>query len=460
MKKILFLLLSTVAMYGQVPADATPLENIQITNNTTDNSATKVNVQSTDGTINTISKSDLVNVVEVNDVPSLPLVGEVGKIYVVKNVNKIYRWNGTFYQKLEGSDITYQSVIDALTFTPENVANKATSFATVNNTLYPSVQASKTYIDSRQNYLNSFVDVLKSNSSIKNCYFKKRGASSVALGVVLNGEAVQFNMFVDVDGFTRIENIYSNTLSGSIMNETGKVDLANGVLEFAIKSRHAGEVYSTTYVPAHSPDTKVIRSLTRSFYVDGVLTDITVIPADTNFAVNNFVLVQKFTTYNANDVAGTYPLFDGITTHSFKDGIMTVNVILKALTSVEVNEAYSAKIQGWITQFNRIKYDTELVKISTNDNSNEFIPITPKSVAIYSPTNKYAVGLELGNINESYSKGKSYEPTNGIRFWNRTPVTSYCNWTNYNTSTFLTAGEILQSTNRIFATTNVTNLIK
>ena len=113
MKKILFLLLSTIAMYGQVPADATPLENIQITNNTTDNSATKVNVQSTDGTINTISKSDLVNVVEVNDVPSLPLVGEVGKIYVVKNVNKIYRWNGTFYQELAGSDISgLQAQID------------------------------------------------------------------------------------------------------------------------------------------------------------------------------------------------------------------------------------------------------------------------------------------------------------------------------------------------------------
>ena len=113
MKKILFLLLSTIAMYGQVPADATPLENIQITNNTTDNSATKVNVQSTDGTINTISKADLVNVMEVNDVPTLPLVGEVGKIYVVKNVNKIYRWNGTFYQELAGSDISgLQAQID------------------------------------------------------------------------------------------------------------------------------------------------------------------------------------------------------------------------------------------------------------------------------------------------------------------------------------------------------------
>lgn len=154
MKKILFLLLSTIAMYGQVPADATPLENIQITNNTQSTTATKVNVQEANGTINTISKSDLVNVVEVNDVPSLPLVGEVGKIYVVKNVNKIYRWNGTFYQELAVSDINYQSIIDALTFTPENVANKANDFTTVNNALYPTVQAVKSQLDLKANDSN------------------------------------------------------------------------------------------------------------------------------------------------------------------------------------------------------------------------------------------------------------------------------------------------------------------
>ncbi|MGB4984168.1 MAG: hypothetical protein WBO70_00115 [Erysipelotrichaceae bacterium] len=146
MKKILFLLLSTVAMYGQVPADATPLENIQITNNTTDNSATKVNVQSTNGTINTISKSDLVNVVEVNDVPSLPLVGEVGKIYVVKNVNKIYRWNGTFYQELAGGDISGK----------EDIANKQNSLAIDGTgTKYPTVDAVNTGLDLKENILNN-----------------------------------------------------------------------------------------------------------------------------------------------------------------------------------------------------------------------------------------------------------------------------------------------------------------
>ncbi len=52
MKKILFLLLLSVAMYGQVPADATPLENIQITNNVEDNASTKVTVQNANGVQN------------------------------------------------------------------------------------------------------------------------------------------------------------------------------------------------------------------------------------------------------------------------------------------------------------------------------------------------------------------------------------------------------------------------
>ena len=142
MKKILLLLLlATFSIQAQTLQNPT-YGNVKLKNNVTDNSATKVNVQSTDGTINTISKSDLVNVVEVNDVPSLPLVGEVGKIYVVKNVNKIYRWNGTFCQELAGSDLTYQSVIDALTFTPENVANKQNSLTTDGSGIrYPTVDA-------------------------------------------------------------------------------------------------------------------------------------------------------------------------------------------------------------------------------------------------------------------------------------------------------------------------------
>ena len=135
MKKILLLLLlATFSIQAQTLQNPT-YGNVKLKNNVTDNSATKVNVQSTDGTINTISKSDLVNVVEVNDVPSLPITGVAGKIYVVSNVNKIYRWNGTFYQELAVADISGK----------EDIANKQNSLAVdVSNTKYPTVTAVNT----------------------------------------------------------------------------------------------------------------------------------------------------------------------------------------------------------------------------------------------------------------------------------------------------------------------------
>jgi len=51
-----------------------------------------------------------------------------------------------------GVALTLASIVDALGYTPENVANKATNFATINNTLYPSVQAVKNELDLKQNY--------------------------------------------------------------------------------------------------------------------------------------------------------------------------------------------------------------------------------------------------------------------------------------------------------------------
>lgn len=60
MKKILFLLLLAIASYGQtVPADATPLENIQITNNVQNDTLTKVGMFTQDGVLDYMSSSNL-----------------------------------------------------------------------------------------------------------------------------------------------------------------------------------------------------------------------------------------------------------------------------------------------------------------------------------------------------------------------------------------------------------------
>ena len=209
MKKILSLLilLPLMAISQIVPADATALENIQITNNTTSLTATKVNVQDANGVINTIPKSDLVNVVEVNDVPSLPLVGEVGKIYVVKNLNKIYRWNGAFYHELAGSDLNYQSIIDALTFTPEKVANKSDNYTTSSSTTYASTKALVdglgTKIDA--SFSSGFVPKATGIKTLADSQIYDDGILGIKIGTVLN----ENTEFEPSDHFTIGETTYS-----------------------------------------------------------------------------------------------------------------------------------------------------------------------------------------------------------------------------------------------------------
>jgi hypothetical protein len=142
MKKILFLLLCSVVMYGQVPADATPLENIQVTNNTTDNTATKVVVQSASNVLNTIAKNDLIDVVIVNTTAELTAgIGNTSKLYATRDNTIIYRFNGTIYVPL-GSDLSGK----------ENSANKQNSLAVDGTGVkFPTVDAVRTHTTDTNN---------------------------------------------------------------------------------------------------------------------------------------------------------------------------------------------------------------------------------------------------------------------------------------------------------------------
>lgn len=137
-------------------------DGLKLTGNTTSTTATKLNVQETDGTINTISKSDLVNVVEVNAVPFLPLIGEAGKIYVVKNINKIYRWNGTFYSELAYTDISGK--LDLINAKQAGaIGDGVTDDTSILQTYLNNGQG--TYIFPKSDYLVSGLDV-NSNSKL------------------------------------------------------------------------------------------------------------------------------------------------------------------------------------------------------------------------------------------------------------------------------------------------------
>jgi lysophospholipase L1-like esterase len=97
MKKILFLLLITVASYGQTLQNPT-FGKVKLKENITSTTAPKVNVQETDGTVNTISKQDLIDAIIVNTTAELTVgIGNINKLYATRDNTIIYRFNGTIY---------------------------------------------------------------------------------------------------------------------------------------------------------------------------------------------------------------------------------------------------------------------------------------------------------------------------------------------------------------------------
>ena len=270
MKRILLLLLlATFSIQAQTLQNPT-FGNLKLKNNTTDNSATKVNVQSTDGTINTISKSDLVNVVEVNDVPSLPLVGEAGKIYVVKNVNKIYRWNGTFYQELAGSDISgLQAQIDlkandsdVVKLTGNQTISGQKSFSLTGkidmqtNTGFPAIMATSLgsnglaaaeFINSSTSP-NSTALRLRTGSSggVGNMALNVSNQSSIGAGIVSNASNGGVSISSQSgNGDSYVSNI---TLGGTGRNYVGR---NNGTETYSVDK--TGNVIGNSYIKRSTP---------------------------------------------------------------------------------------------------------------------------------------------------------------------------------------------------------------
>ena len=132
-KYILLLLLATFGTQAQTYQNPT-YGKLKLKTNTESTTATKVNVQENDGTINTKPLSEIYNYLEFASAVNLPVTGEQGKLYLTKDNNRLYRFNGTVYQELT-TDISGK----------EDIANKQNSLAVDGtNTKYPTVTAVNT----------------------------------------------------------------------------------------------------------------------------------------------------------------------------------------------------------------------------------------------------------------------------------------------------------------------------
>jgi hypothetical protein len=130
MKKIIFLLLVTISSYSQTLQNPT-FGNVKIKQNVNSTTYTKVNVQESDGTVNTISKSDLIDAIFVDNATQLTTsIGNINKLYVTKDNNIIYRYNGTIYVTLS-ADVSGK----------EDIINKSSSFTASSTVTYANTKA-------------------------------------------------------------------------------------------------------------------------------------------------------------------------------------------------------------------------------------------------------------------------------------------------------------------------------
>ena len=212
MKKILFLLLFTIASYGQAVFD----EGVQIKNNQTSTTATKVNVQENDGTINTKPLSELDNYLEFASAVNLPVTGEQGKLYLTKDNNRLYRFNGTIYQELTTDETTATIQAKRPLKTIENqslegsgnidLSKSDVGLGNVDNTS----DVNKPISTATQTALNG-----KENSFTKNTAFNKNfgtAAGTVVEGGTLGSNAYTSTAYLPLSGGTLSGNLNVNSI--------------------------------------------------------------------------------------------------------------------------------------------------------------------------------------------------------------------------------------------------------
>ena len=100
-------------------------------------------------------------------------------------------------------------VTSSLGFTPENVANKATDFTTINDTLYPSVEAVKDYVDANSNSFiekSSNLNITVTGTSVETLLYTKN------LGIINNTNLLTIkDLLVTQDYTPSITNLRGNS---------------------------------------------------------------------------------------------------------------------------------------------------------------------------------------------------------------------------------------------------------
>lgn len=374
MKKILFILLCTVSMYGQVSTGQEQEFDYGIKNNASAEIATPPFLvsQGIDGTYGKMNRDNVIEYLEFASAVNLPATGAAGKIYVTKDNNKIYRWNGTYYTELAITDIsgkvdkvtgksllsdteitrlatlsnythpanhppsiitqdasnrfvtdaektTWNGKQNALGFTPENVANKSDSYTVSSTTTYPNTKALVDGLATK----STNIPQLESNATDLTVWNNGKGnsATNTSFGeLALRSNTVTSNSFNSAFGYSSLSSNTSGTNNTAIgynalnSNVAGTSNVAVG--SFALSTSNT----SSNVAIGNSSLNKTTGS--------------------SNSAIGNLSLFEN-TTGSSNsavgDSAGRY-ISDGITANAITNNSIFLGNKTKALANNQTNQ--------------------------------------------------------------------------------------------------------------------------
>ena len=175
---------------------------------------------------------------------------------------------------------------------------------------------------------------------------------------------------------------------------------STSIPDFAIAAKGEGSGMSSTWVPRHS-GAGAARNIVASLMVDGVSvnTDPNVLSANIEFT-DAVVFTQTYTAYNGNDVAGDYPMWDGVIVHRYDRNGLTVTHSLDFKYGNVNADGYLAMLPSKVGNAEKLITNAgESVTISASDVSVPFARFASSAAYINATTgNGCAIDVNLSQV--------------------------------------------------------------
>lgn len=200
--------------------------------------------------------------------------------------------------------------------------------------------------------------------------------------------------------------------------QTEEMLAVSSVLEYAISTRPESQpTMEATWTPIHSGRSGVSRNITKKINVNGIdYTSLDVAITNSSYQpVQVFKIQQTFRTFNANDIAGNYPIFDVVLSHEINNrGSILHKQQFKAINDVRVMDGYVSML-GARTIVDEIESSSfESYKVSESGSRVQY-DRTPTGMSMKFTPDKYVFVTQSKTPLDSYNlKGKS----NPISFTN------------------------------------------